>query len=141
MNYIQGSEVSIYLREYGTTAPGGIIACTKSDVLNLENEMLEVTQTEQYNTEFLPAFQNLNMSVEEAVVADVETGQIDTSVIEDWAVNQSLLDCVFERVNGTGGTRTYTGQCYIKSFSISGGVNTGALANFEIVWNGTPIIA
>lgn len=139
--YIQGSDVFIYLNEYGSTMASGVIACTKSDVLNLENEFLEITQIAQKNTEFLPSFQGFTMSVEQAVVADVSGGQLDTTAIENWAYNQTLLDFVFERPDGTAGTRTIAGQCYIKNVSISGGVNTGALCTFELQVSGSVIIA
>ena len=108
------------------------IACTKSDVLNLENELIEITQTQRKNTEFLPTFQGLSISIEQSVVADVNTGQLATSTIEDWALNQTLLSFLYERPDGSSGYRRVIGECYIKNFSESGGVNTGALVTYEM---------
>lgn len=116
------------------------VACTKSDVLNLENEFLEITQTDQKETDYLPSFQGMTMSIEQAVVVDVTTLQVDTSAMETWALNQEKIAYEFSRPDGSSGTRYYRGFCYIKSFSVSGGVNTGALANFEMLCAGAPTI-
>jgi len=107
------------------------IACTKSDVINLENEMMEITQISQIETEFLPTFQGRTMSIEQAAVMDVASGQISTYQLRQWAKQQTLLNFKFDMPDSTE-----TGQCYIKSNSISGGVNTGALATFEMVITG-----
>lgn len=104
------------------------IACTKSDTITTENEMIEITQTDQYNTAFLPSFQGKKISVEQALVMDVASGQIDSYSIRQWADDQTLLMFKYE----IEGDTTEEGQCYITSVSISGGVNTGALATFEM---------
>jgi hypothetical protein len=113
-----------------------VIACTKSDVLNTENEMLEITQIEQYQTEFLPTFQGKTMSIEQAAVMNVASGEVSTLQLRQWMNDQTLLNFIFEMPDSTE-----SGQCYIKSGSISGGVNTGALANFEILITGQTILA
>jgi hypothetical protein len=117
------------------------VACTKSDVLNVENEFLEKTPTQRKNTDYLPTFQGMTMSIEQAVVVDVTSLQADTSALETWAFNQELIAYEYSRPDGSSGTRVISGYCYIKSFSESGGVNTGALANFEMLCVGEPTIS
>lgn len=111
----------------GTSLALSVIACTKSDVINTENEMMEVTQTESKSTAFLPTFQSKTLSIEQAAVMDVSTNQFDTKQLRTWTNEQTKLWFKFEMPDSTE-----TGYCYIKSNSISGGVNTGALANFEL---------
>jgi hypothetical protein len=133
--YIQGNEVFIYLNESASSASFTVVACTKSDVFNIENEFLEITQTAQKETAFLPTFQNATMSIEQAYISDTNGSQQSTYQLREWAHNQTLLYFIFALPDST-----VTGSCYIKSGSISGGVNTGALANFELIVTGATIL-
>ena len=133
--YLQGSDVFIYLSEYGGSTSAAVVGCTKSDVLNMENEFLEITQIQRNQTEFLPTFQGHTMSIEQAAVMNVGSGELSTLQMRQWAEDQTLLDFIFEMPDST-----FAGQCYIKSCSISGGVNTGALANFELLITGPTIL-
>ncbi len=133
--YLQGSDVFIYLSEYGGSIGTMVVGCTKSDVLNMENEFLEITQIERNQTEFLPTFQGHTMSIEQAAVMNVGSGEISTLQLRQWAEDQTLLEFIFEMPDSA-----LAGQCYIKSNSVSGGVNTGALANFEILVTGPTIL-
>jgi len=134
--YLQGSDVFIYLSEYGGSIGTMVVSCTKSDVLTMENEFLEITQIESNQTEFLPTFQGHTMSIEQAVIMNVDSGQISTLQMRQWAEDQTLLEFIFEMPDST-----FAGQCYIKSCSVSGGVNTGALATFEILITGPTVLA
>lgn len=134
--YIQGGEVYIYLAETAASTSVEVIACTKSDVFNTENEMMEITQTDQFETAYLPSFQSSTISIEQAAVMDVGSSQLSTYQLRRWMKDQTLLSFTFS----TPDCNLY-GQCYIKSGSISGGVNTGALANFELIVTGETILA
>lgn len=104
-----------------------IIGCTKSDTMNVNNELLEVTQLDQKSTAFIPGFQGRTLSIEQAYIMNASTGQIDTKTIREWTKDQELLSWMFEMPDSEE-----AGTGYITSLSISGGVNTGALATFEI---------
>jgi len=129
----------------GTVLSVAVVACTKSDVFNLENEMLEITEIDIKNTNFIPAFQGASMSIEQAIVAAVNPSQLATTQMEEWGFDQTRLAFIFERPDGAT-IRTIAGNCYIKNFSLQGGVNTGALVTFEMVVVGamartnTPVI-
>ena len=112
-----------------------VIACSKSDVMNLDNEMVEITQDSQIETEWLPTFQSRNISIEQAIIDDATAAETDTITLARWAKAQTLLYFKYEMPN-----MTEYGQCYIKSFNTSGGVNTGALCNFEMIVTGTTLL-
>lgn len=134
--YIQGGEVYIFLAETAASTSVEVIACTKSDVFNMENEMLEITQTDTNETAYLPSFQSSTISIEQAAVMDVGSGQLSTYQLQRWMKDQTLLTFTFQMPGST-----LFGHCYIKSGSISGGVNTGALANFELIVTGDTILS
>lgn len=113
-----------------------VLACTKSDVLNGENEMLEITEIELNNTNYIPTFQSLSLAIEQAVVVDV-AGKVATDQLEDWFLQQTRLKFQFIRPNGPS-IRVISGFCYIKGESIQGGVNTSGLATFDMVCIGKP---
>ena len=67
-----------------------VIACSKSDVMNLDNEMIEITQDSQIETEWLPTFQSRNISIEQAIIDDATAAETDTITLARWAKAQTL---------------------------------------------------
>lgn len=129
---IPGKFSKLYFSEYNSTAGYGVSGCTISDSLQLNTEMLEVTNPTDNYVNVLPTYKSGSISVDSLLITT--TGgdpQIASSQMIRWQQDNEKLDFTYEYTDGTV-TNTIAGSCYITSLSITGAANDFATVQITL---------
>jgi len=129
---IPGKFSKLYFSEYNSTAGYGVSGCTISDSLQLNTEMLEVTNPTDNYVNVLPTYKSGSVSVDSLLITTTSGDpQIASSQMLSWHQDNEKLDFTYEYTDGTI-TNTISGSCYITALSITGAANDFATVQISL---------
>lgn len=132
MAQIQGTDVTLQLRENGTTGAYLNVVCeTNSDMKGSASVKTEVTKCSTLTSVSAPV---INFSVDGIAETAPTADQVSIETLLTWFVNNTLLDVKYENPEGAGTDYHLQGTCYMTDFGITSPAegSVGFSASFQM---------
>ena len=132
MGQIQGTDVTLQLRESGTTGAYLNVVCeTNSDMKGSASVKTEVTKCSTLTSVSAPV---VSFSVDGIAETAPSAGQVSIETLNTWFMNNTLLDIKYENPEGAGTDFYLQGTCYMTDFGITSPAegSVGFSASFQM---------